>query len=392
MLVALREPNPLFGDQNSVAIELEQYYARYPCVAAYLQGFSAELYVEKDFALGLRFLSRHNRTLGTFGNYRTFIERLLLWCWIFADRSALTLNRNEFIKFISFCKNPPPNWVGVALSPRFIRKDEHWAYNGRWRPFYIRSQPEADGYRPCTGTLRQIHSICSSYYNFLHEEDVTASNPVVATRSQNGNAESGIYPVRKYLDSDQLLRVLRILERRAIGSVADERALFIVAATVFMYLRAGDLAKSGEYYPSMDCFVFEDGKWWLILNTPGTLPQKLAVNPKFLPYLKRYRKSRGLSPLPERDEQVPMLETSSGRQGLSVRQIRESVQEVLRQVYADIISAGESGDRWTALLGSGLRVLRDSGARSGAERCDPAELQRNLRITSAAYTYGRYYM
>ncbi|WP_236450513.1 integrase [Stutzerimonas stutzeri] len=385
------DPHPLFAGPESMVLGIEQYYARYPCVAAYLKSFSTELDVEKDFKWSLRFLARHNRAPGTFGNYRTFVERLLLWSWVFAGKSALTLNRDQFGQFLSFCKKPPSNWVGASPAVRFIQDDGNWTFNEGWRPFDIRSQTEADSYRPFRGTLRQIHSICSSFYNFLHAEDAAALNPVTASRSHNGNAESGIYPVRRYLSSDQLYHVLRILECRAVVNPTDERALFIVAATVFMYLRAADLAKSGEYCPSMDCFVLEDGKWWLVLDAPGTPSQRLAVNPKFLPYLKRYRKSRGLSPLPEQDEGVPMLETSYGRPGLSVRQIRDIVQGALRQVHAAITSSGECGDHWNVLLGSSLRFLRDSGARSAAQTREPAELQRDLRITSIAYTYGRYY-
>lgn len=384
-------PHPIFAGPESMVLDIEQYYARYPCVAAYLRSFSTDFDVETDFEWGLRFLARHNRSFGTFGNYRTFVERLLLWSWILAGKSALTLKRDQFGQFVSFCKKPPSNWVGTAPTLRFIQDDGDWKFNEGWRPFDVRSQSEEDSYRPFTGTLRQIHSICSSFYNFLHAEDAAAFNPVAASRSHNGNAESGIYPVRSFLSSDQLCRVLQILGCRAPGKPADERALFIVAATVFMYLRASDLATSGEHCPSMDCFVLEDGKWWLVLAARGTPAQRIEVKPEFLPYLERYRKSRGLSPFPERNEGVPMLETSHGRPGLSVRQIRDIVQEALRQVHADITEAGESGDDWNILLRSGLRLLRDSGARSGAKSRKPAELQLDLRITSIAYTYGRYY-
>ncbi len=208
---------------------------------------------------GLRFLALHNRAAGTYGIYRTFVERLLLWSWIFAGKSALTLNRNEFEQFVGFCKRPPRPWVGVAPSARFTQSDGNWTFNEGWRPFNIRSQPESKSYRPFTGTLRQIQSICSSFYNFLHAEDAAAVNPVVASRLQSGSADKADHPARRFLTSGQLFRVMQILEIRATGDPAGERALFIVAATVFLCLRATDLAASGEYWPSMDCFSFEDG-------------------------------------------------------------------------------------------------------------------------------------
>ncbi|MBC8649327.1 integrase [Pseudomonas sp. MTM4] len=372
-------------------LDLKQYYACYPCVAAYLKSFSTELDVEKDFACGLHFLALHNRAAGTFGIYRTFVERLLLWSWIFADKSALTLNRYEFGQFVNFCKRPPRPWVGAAPSARFIQNDGNWKFNEGWRPFNIRSQPESESYKPFTGTVRQIQSICSSFYNFLHAEGAAAVNPVVASRLQSGSADKADHPARRFLSSDQLSRVMQILECRASGDPAGERALFIVAATVFLCLRATDFAAIGDYWPSMNCFLFEDGTWWLVLDIPGTQPQRLAVNSKFLPYLKRYRKSRGLSPLPGLDDGVPLLETSHGRPGLSVRRIREVVRAALTQVHADITLEEENGDHWEVLLSSNPRLLRDSGAKSSAQTRVPAKLKQDLRITSLAYTYGRYY-
>ncbi|HFP6616304.1 MULTISPECIES: integrase [Stutzerimonas] len=386
-----REPHPLFAGPESTTLDFERYYARYPCVAAYLKSFSAEFEVEKDFKWGLHFLALRNSAPGTFGIYRTFVERLLLWSWIFAEKSALTLNRNEFGQFVSFCKEPPRSWVGAAPSVRFVQNDSNWGFNEAWRPFDIRSQPESPTYKPFTGTVRQILSICSSFYNFLHAEDAVAVNPVVASRLQNGSAEKADHPARRFLNSEQLSSVMQVLERRAAGDASGERGLFIVAATVFLCLRASDLAAFGEHCPSMNCFTFEEDSWWLVLNIPGTPLQRLAVNPKFLPYLIRYRKSRGLSALPEHDDGTPLLETSHGRPGLSVRQIRDVAQAALRQVHADITLGEKGGNHWDILLGSSLRVLRDSGARISAQSRKPAELQRDLRITSLAYTYGRYY-
>lgn len=383
--------HPLFAGPESMVLDIEQYSASYPCVAAYLKTFPSQLGVENDFKWGLRFLARHNRAPGTFNIYRTFVERLLLWSWIFTDKSALSLNRYEFGLFVSFCKKPPPHWVGTAPAARFVQNDGNWTFNEGWRPFDIRSQPESGSYRPFSGTLRQIQSICSSFYNFLHAEDAAAVNPVVKSRLKSGCVEKSDHPVRHFLSADQLSRIMQVLERRAAGDPAGERALFIVASMVFMCLRTADFANSGEYCPCMDCFVLEEGHWRLILDRQGAAPHKVKVNSDFLPYLKRYRKSRGLPPLPERDEEVPMLETTYGRPGLSIRQIYTIVRAALRQVHTDISAAGESGEQWNLLLNSNPCLLRDSGARKGAQTRNPVELQQDLGIMSLAYTYGRYY-
>lgn len=376
------DPHPLFAGPDATVLDLEQYYARHPCVADYLRNFSSELCVENDFRWGQRFLARYSRVHTTYADYRHTVERLLLWSWIFAGKSALTLTKSDFGKFVSFCKSPPPDWVGVTPVARFLGSH----FNEGWRPF---STPHL--HKAHTGTLVQIRSRCNCFYKFLQEEDAAAANPVATSKLQSGVADEWDHPTRHSLSADQLTSVLQTLERRATGNLKNERALFIVAATVFMCLRATDLAIVGEYYPSMDCFAFENGGWWLAIDRPGAPPHRVAVTPDFLPYLERYRKSRGLQALPEPNEGVPMLETTYGRPGLSVRQIRDAVQEALLQVHAELTASEERDSQWNVLLTSGLRLLKDSGAKKGAQTRRPADLQRDLRSVSLTYTYGRYY-
>lgn len=384
-------PHPLFAGPDSMVLEIEQYYSRYPCVAAHLKSFSTELGVEKDFEWGLYFLGLHNRALGTFNNYRGIVERLLLWSWIFRKKSTLTLNRDEFWEFISFCKTPPEAWVGTAHLVRFVQIDDEWTFNDGWRPFHVQKQRNSDSNRPFSGTLQQIQRICSSFYSFLYAENAVTVNPVVKSRFDSGSLDKSDHPVRNFLSSDQISRIMQVLERRAAGDPAGERALFIVASMIFMCRRTADLANSGGYCPCMDCFVPDEGHWWLVLHKQGSAPHKIKVNSNFLPYLKRYRKSRNLTPLPERDERVPILEAIHGLPGLSIRQICAIARSALRQVYIDIIAAGGRCDQWNLLLKCTPCLLRDSGARDLAQTLNPVELQKMLGSVSLAHTYARYY-
>ena len=385
-------PRPIFCGPDAIGLSVEQYSASYPCVLAYLRSFSPSIGVENDVLWGRQFLSHHTRVSGTYNSYRAIVERLLLWSWIFEGKSVLTLNRSDFGRFCSFCEQPPESWIGAGRLIRFLNTDSGRVQNDSWRPFDASGQSGSDNYKPFTGALRQVQSISSSFFNFLHANDAAAVNPVVMSRSKNGRADKRHQPSRQLLTSEQISKVIDVLERLAVVDPALERPLFIVAATVYMCLHGTDLASTDGYCPTMNCFVMEEDNWWFIIDRPGSSPHKLSVPSHFLPYLKRYRISRGLLPLPGRNEDEPLLHSNRGRLGLCERHIREVVNDALKQVHADINEREGSCADWNILLSSNMRFLKDSGAKIAALTQSPSELQHNLRSGSLTYTYGRYYV
>ena len=391
MLTEDLEPRPVFAGPDSLGLSDEQFSARYPCVVEYLRRFPPSIDAQNDARWGRLFLARHSRIDGTFNSYRTVVERLLLWSWIIAGKSALTLNRNDFGQLCSFCQKPPEKWIRAGRVVRFVDTDAGWIQNERWRPFDATGQPDSQDCKPFTGTLRQVQSISSSFYNFLHAEDAVAVNPVVMSRSKNGRELKTAILSRQTLNAKQASQVIASLERLAVNDPSQERALFIVAATFFMLLRGTDLAQTGSYYPRMNCFVRENGEWWFIIDRPDAPPEKLWVPPHFLPYLERYRVSRGLPPLPGCDEDVPILENQRRGSGVCERHIREIVRNALKDVHAEIIEREGYSSDWNVLASSSLRFIKHSGARVAAQTCSPLELQRGLRSDSLPHTYARYF-
>lgn len=384
-------PRPIFCGPDAIGLNAEQYSASYPCVLAYLRSFPPSIGVENDVLWGRKFLSQHTRASGTYNAYRAVVEHLLLWSWIFEEKSVSTLNRSDFGRFCSFCEQPPESWIGTGRLVRFLNSDSGRIQNDSWRPFDAGDQVGSDNYKPFTGKLRQVQSISSSFFNFLHANDAAAVNPVVMSRSKSGRADKRHQSRRKLLTSDQMSKVIGVLERLAVIDPTLERTLFIVAATVYMCLRGTDLAATDSYCPTMSCFVMEEDNWWFIIERPGSPPHKLLVPSHFLPYLKRYRISRGLLPLPGRNEDEPVLHGNRERPGLCERHIREVVSNALKQVHADINEREGKCADWNILLSSNMRLLKDSGAKMAALTQSPAELQHNLRRGSLIYTYARYY-
>ena len=67
----------------------------------------------------------------------------------------------------------------------------------------------------------------------------------------------------------------------------------------------------------------------------GNKAGKVAIRDEYVSkYLKRYRRFVGLSPLPEWNEQTPLLMTLRGLSGLSGRQVRALLQSVFDNAVA----------------------------------------------------------
>lgn len=390
---------PLFGGPESMTWQEDYYFKAYPSVHAYLHSFSGQVDASRDFRCARSFLSMHNKAQGTFGNYRGFIERLLLWCWNYLEKSALELKRHEFLEFIEFCKDPPSSWVGDVPRPRFMAIDEIWSVNPDWRPMHDRLQSRSwgseDEYKTdkhirFTSTIRQLRSVCSSFYNFLHREDLAPANPVVAVRHQDVRGVYVDHPTRMIIGTEHVNLILRHLKMNAAGNTDGERALFIVAAALYLYLRPSDLATVNGICPTMDGFHFDGQRWWFVLESRVPVI-KILVDDDFVEYLVRYRISRGLPPLPTPGSVEPLLETVHRRPGLSSRRIKEIVQEAMAEVLQQLRADGYSGSDLSVLSAVSLRWFRNSGAKQKSQEKSPSTLQKQLGSVSSAYVYGRYY-
>lgn len=378
---------PLLAGPESMVWSDDEYFRTYPSVRSYIgnfQGFDAF----QDLSSARIFLSQHNQSQGTFGNYRGFIERLLLWSWIYAGKASSVLTSQDFSQFLAFCENPPSDWLGGAPKARFIDDGGEWTVNESWRPMDVRSVRKT--YGPHDGSLRQIMSICSSFFSFLHREGLSTANPIKGFKPQHGRPFSRGQPPRNLIDAELLELILNELKRHASLSPDGERALFLVAAAFYLYLRPSDLAIKNNKYPLMNVFSFDNGKWWFLHFSRVPL-QRVPVPSSFLPYLKRYRVSRGLDPLPETDERLPLLETLHGRAGLSIRQINGIVKAALIEVHRGLSTTGADEPDLQIIKSLSLRWFRDSGAKLDALTSSPVDLQQGLGSVSPAYVYGRYF-
>ncbi len=334
----------------------------------------SETYVRDDFIQAKTFLVSYKHVETTFNAYRREIERLLHWTWKVAKKSIKSLKRADIETYIEFCQAPPVEWIGMKKVPRFIEKADQRYPNPEWRPFVAtvsKSEfkegklPDQNNYILSQKALREIFTICSSFYNFLIQEEYVDSNPVlqVKQKSRYFRKTQGKQKIRR-LSELQWQYVIETAEMMAQENPEHhERTLFMLSALYSMYLRISELAASDRWTPTMGDFYSDaDGLWWFMTIGKGNKERHIAVSDTMLKALRRYRTYLGLSPLPPRADKKPLFAKldSQNEPISSISYIRKIVQRCFDKTI-ERLKADNFLDEAAAVQAATVHWLRHTG-------------------------------
>ena len=393
---------------NNISCEL-------PVVKDYLTSFPENLQAIDGYKAVRGFLRSYAGNEATFSSYRTHVERMLLWSLLVAKKPILELTRSDAERFMEFCLNPLPEWIGPIVKSRFRRiggrkasDTDTYEINDAWRPFNVthsksslkiaeeqNREVEYKPYKMSQGSVAQVFAVCSSFFKYAADEDlIEKKNPVQAIKQKskykqrNTDISSG-----RALTPFQWDYVLETAETMANDSSIHERTLFILATAFSMYLRVSDLVGRDNWSPLMSDFrKDDDGNWWYHVVGKGNKAAKISVRDDYLNYLKRYRAYLNLTPpLPSPDEKTPLLKTLNGRSGLSDRHIRLLLQEVFDKALEQMKKEGRPEDDVASLRSASLHWLRHTSATFDAPHRDTKDLQADLRHESMKTTLDTYY-
>lgn len=369
------DPNPLFETFEAF---LDQDFSSESSsinfVSDYIESFPVALCASAGYRAVRSFLRAYEGSEQTFNSYRTHVERLLLWALIVRHKSIFTLKRQDAEAYLQFCRNPPTSQKLSALN----------------------AQADAvQVYAASKGTMNQIFSVCSSFYEFLAEDNLVSLNPfrlVKNKRDFTGNLTAEAQ--NRALTPLQWDYVLETAESMASAEpLRHERTLFILATLFAMYLRISDLVGRSNWEPCMGDFRQDpEGNWWYHVIGKGNKPGKIAVRDEYVDrYLRRYRTFLGLPNLPAEKERTPLLTTLEGRAGLSGRQVRTLLQSVFDNALAKMKAEGREAYEMNSLRSASAHWLRHTSATFDAPFRKAKDLQLDLRHSNLSTTQDTYY-
>ncbi len=331
-------------------------------------------YVFKDYQTAVNFLYSYRGSHDTFVAYRRDLERFLQWSWFIRQQSILEHKREDIEAYVEFCLKPPKRWIGLKKVARFKNINGERISNPEWRPFEakVSKQEHKDGKEPDKAnyqfsqlSLKVMFGILGSLYNYLLQEEIIQSNPVLLIRQKSKFIrKTATAPVIRRLSSKQWQTIINVAKDKAKKDTKYERTVFILSCLYGMYLRISELVSSLRWSPTMgDFFKDNNGNWWFKTVGKGNKARQIAVSASMLKALKHYRTSYlNLSPYPAANEKTPLIPNAKdvNKPITSTRPISMLVQECFDSA-ADELEAKDEHHEADLLRTATVHWLRHTG-------------------------------
>ncbi len=375
--MTIPKPIPLYPSYTEIQklIKSPTNLSDYPELELFLN--SSPDWKKVHWRWGLDFLSYtgRNKSEHTFIRFRNEIERFLLWAFLIKEKSIDELRKTDILEYADFCWKPPVSWIGYINANRFVYRNGRYTVNTKWLPYRLKQtkntteKSDKKKYRPSQQTLTSTFTAVIVFYNYLMGEEICYGNPAQIAKKD----------CRHFISDSQVKEVKRLTEQQwayLIETAIDlannnnqyERSLFIVSTLKSLFLRISELSERSNWSPIMQHFwEDENHNWWLKVYGKGRKLRDVTVPTQFLDFLKRYRASRGLSPLPASDENEPIVEKLRGQGGMTSRHLRRLVQEIFDTAYYKMKDK-EGEDKAKKLKEASTHWLRHTGASMEIER------------------------
>ncbi len=210
-----------------------------------------------------------------------------------------------------------------------------------------------------------MFGITSSFYNFLLQDEITTTNPVLLLRQKSKFIrKEAPAPVVRRLSDMQWYMVINLAKQRAEKDTLEERTVFILSCLYSMYLRISELVTSERWSPAMgDFFKDTDNNWWFKTVGKGNKARQIAVSDAMLSALKHYRVNYlNVSPYPLPGEKTPLIghKDNPNAPMTSTRPIRLLIQQCFDLAANKLDSNGERHEA-TLLRVATVHWLRHTG-------------------------------
>jgi site-specific recombinase XerD len=337
-----------------------------------------------------------NKSTHTYDRFRNDVERFLLWSFIEKQKSIDQLRKSDLLEYADFCWQPPVTWIGTSNQERFKLMNGYSTVNELWFPYKIQAPKSLKShftidkkkYRPSQQTLSSMFTAIIVFYNYLMAEDFCIGNPAQIAKKDCRHfiIDSQVKEIKR-LTGTQWQYVLDTAVEMADENPLFERNLFVIVALKTLFLRISELSERTNWSPTMGHFWQDDDEnWWLKIFGKSRKIRDITVPLDFLPFIERYRTSRGLLGLPSSNENSVLVEKMRGQGGMTPRHLRRLVQTVLDQAHENMrVSEGEN--KALKLMEASAHWLRHTGASMEIERGRPLkDISEDLGHASMATT------
>ena len=264
----------------------------------------------------------------TFRSYRKEIERLLLWARN-QHKTISDLTADDLYRYKDFLADPQPaaQWCG----PRLPREHE------RWKPFEGALKPRS---------INQALVIIGSAFSYLTAAGYLRGNPMaLVSKKRLGQQIKSNKTVERYLEVDLWRFLWEFITNLPLASKAQrdhaERVRFLFA---LLYLQSPRVSEVANH--RMGDFVEVRQRWWWRITGKGGKTERIPVKTAMLQALARYRRHLGLSPLPQADEDTPLVCSLRGHKAISADMVYRLVKQTCAQAADELVLVSPQKAAW----------------------------------------------
>ncbi|WP_374193492.1 tyrosine-type recombinase/integrase [Trinickia mobilis] len=325
----------------------------------------SQLSARNDLDAVRAWLSNFADTKTTFDNYRKEAERLLLWAVVQLGKPLSSLTHEDLLLFKGFLVDPQPvgRWVS-ANGGKYPRGD------ARWRPFNGPLSPASQ---------RQALIILNAMFTWLVNAGYLRGNPMALLRQR---AKRSAPRVTRYLSVSLWDEVKEFVQQLPQETEAQRayyaRCRWLTTLFYLQGMRISEVAggQMGNFFRRLGA----DGQdqWWLETLGKGDKERIVPASPELIQELRRYRTANGLSALPTRAEETPLILPFKGKaRCLSRSAIHDAIKGVFGSAAAWLRNKGpEFADRADELERASAHWLRHT---AGSHQADGGVDLRTIR-------------
>ncbi|TNF70071.1 MAG: hypothetical protein EP298_00570 [Gammaproteobacteria bacterium] len=283
---------------------------------------------KNDYHHTKNFLAQYASKIGTFTSYRREVERFIHWSWLIKNKSLNQIQLNDLEEYATFCQSPPKSWISHKKSPRFLTYNDLRIPNPQWRPFLQSNTNQSNNYQIKKSSLKETFTILRTFYNYLTKCQYATTNPFLLFSSQLPKVEYTTSKLDKGITKFQWQSILKTINQSiSISPDTYQRAHFIFNIIYHLKLKLSELSANNNITPKMSNFKQNsDGKWYFISSEN----RQVFTNTHTLEALIRWRKYLGLSDLPTDDEQIPLIPSCRGSNGLTTD---THLRRIIKDIY-----------------------------------------------------------
>lgn len=352
----------------------------------------------KSYLLVKQFLIKHAEPT-RYSNYRSCIERLLLWSILEAKKTITDLNEGDIQEFMSFCTSPPDSWVADKCCRRFTpgKLKQAIGFNPAWRPFRF-DQPSIgeDGTRIAyiagRGALAMQMSVVAAFFLHLHYCALIATNPARRIHAAGFYAISLPVHTGANVFTDEEFAVLMLtLSDMADKEIKYERTLLMIASVYYLRLQPSEVDSLGGDLTISALRLMRDGTYDLVEEKfPGNHSWK--IHSEFIDhYVNRFRKKFGRQCIPLERDHTLLLGKIRGKDSISSAHARLLFRKVCQVVIDTLTESGCVVSPDSVFCKASLLWLRETSMHHSARTMGMDDVIRLVRKSNAESAYQRFF-